>query len=76
MYHTLEFVGDVVLDIAVSPKLPLERLRVRKGNRLAAQVRPLVLETEAGPVEAAELFFADGSSASGVRFEQFRFVDR
>jgi hypothetical protein len=76
MYHTLEFLGDIVLDIAISPKLPLERLRVRRGNRLAAQVRPHVLETDAGPVEVADLFFADGSSACGVLFEQFRFIDR
>jgi hypothetical protein len=42
---------------------------------LVAQVRPYVLDAGGVPLEVADLFFADGTSASGVRFECFSFVD-
>jgi hypothetical protein len=75
MYHTLAFVRDLTVDLIISPKKPLERLLIRKGSRLVAQVRPYVVESEGGPVETADLFFADGTATRGVPFECFGFAD-
>jgi hypothetical protein len=74
MYHTIEFAADLTVDLETSPKHRLERLLVRKGTRLAAQLKPYVVETPAGPVEVADLFFADGTAARSVPFEHFSFV--
>jgi hypothetical protein len=75
MYHTIEFAAEFMVDLEVSRKQPLERVLVRRGTRVRAQLRPHVIETENGPVEAADLFFEDGTSARGVRFEWFTFVE-
>ena len=75
MYHTIEFATDITVDLEVSPKHRLERLLIRKGTRLSAQLKPHVVETEDGPVEVADLFFADGTTARSVPFHHFRFVD-
>jgi hypothetical protein len=75
MYHTIQFNDDLTVDLEVSPKLPLERLRIRRGTRLSAQVKPSVAETANGPVEVADLFFADGTATRSVPFEHFAFVD-
>ena len=75
MYHTIEFTGDLTVDLGVSPKHPLERLRILRGARSVAQVRPYVVEAEGGPVEVADLFFADGTTTRAVPFELFRFAD-
>ena len=47
----------------------------RKGSRLRAQLKPYVVETAGGPVEVADLFFEDGTSARTVPFAGFAFVD-
>lgn len=75
MYHTIEFADEHVFDLEVSPKHWLERLIVRKGARLQAQIKPYVVETEAGPVEVADLFLADGTTTRMVPFELLSFVD-
>jgi len=75
MYHTIEFGEALTLDLEISRKQPLERLSVAKGARMRAQLRPHVLETESGPVEAADLFFEDGSAFRSVRFACFSFID-
>jgi hypothetical protein len=75
MYHTIEFTGDLAVDLEVSPKHPLERLRLCRGTRLQAQVKPYVVETGDGPVEVADLFFADGTATRRVPFGSFSFVD-
>ena len=75
MYHTIEFAADFTVDLVISPRHRLERVLIRRGTRLSAQVKPYVVETEAGPVEVADLFFADGTTIRAVRFERFRFVD-
>ncbi len=74
MYHTIEFGAEFVGDLEVSPKQPLERVRLRKGQRLRAQVRPYVAETAEGPVEVADLFFEDGTATRRVPFAYFAFV--
>jgi len=71
MRHTIEFVAD----LEISPKHWLERLRIRKGSRLQAQIKPYVMETEDGPIEVADLFFADGTTVRMVPFESFSFVE-
>jgi hypothetical protein len=75
MYHTIEFTGDLTLDLVISPKRPLERVRIHKGQRVQAQIKPYVVETEDGPVEVADLFFMDGTTARRLPFELFSFVD-
>jgi hypothetical protein len=74
MYHRIEFLVDVQVDLTRSPRHPLERLSIRKGSRLRAQVRPYVVEGGDGPVEVADLFFLDGTAALQVRFACFTFV--
>ena len=75
MYHILEFAVEFMVDLEVSRKQPLERVLIRRGTRVRAQLRPYVIEAENGPVEVADLFFEDGSTTRGVRFECFAFVE-
>lgn len=75
MYHTIAFEESLRLSIEVSAKEPLERVTVKKGARMLAQIRPHVIETEDGPVEVADLFFEDGTATRGVRFSSFSFAD-
>jgi hypothetical protein len=74
VYHTIEFAADLTVDLEVSARHRLERLLIRRGTRLAAQLKPYVVEAEEGPVEVADLFFADGTATRSVRFERFCFV--
>ena len=75
MYHTIEFGCDFTIDLEVAPKQHRERLRIRTGVRLKAQVRPYVIEAPDGPVEVADLFFDDGTAARTVPYELFAFVE-
>ena len=75
MYHTIAFAVEMTVDLEVSPELCLERLRLSRGERLRAQVKPYVVEAEDGPVEVADLFFEDGAVARTVHFACFSFVD-
>jgi hypothetical protein len=73
--HTIRFAVAFVADLEVSPKQPLERLRIRQGQCFKAQVRPHLTETAEGPVEAADLFFEDGTATRNVPFAYFTFVE-
>jgi len=75
MYHTIEFAVESVVDLEISAKQPLERVLLRKGTRVRAQLKPYVIETNDGPVEVADLFFEDGTTTRLVRFEQFAFAE-
>ena len=75
MYHTIEFSDEFMVELEISPKHWLERLLIRIGTRLRAQIKPYVVETGEGPVEVADLFFADGTTTRRVPFEWFSFVD-
>jgi hypothetical protein len=75
MYHTVEFAADLFADLETSPKEPLKRVRIRKGTRLKAQIKPYVVEGANGPVEVADLFFANGTATRRVPFEDFSLVD-
>jgi hypothetical protein len=75
MYHTLEITISRWVDLEVSPRQPLERLLLRRGTYVSAQLKPHVVETEQGPVEVADLFFADGTATRQVPFACLSFVD-
>lgn len=74
-YHTIGFHADRTVDLELTSQQPLERLRIRKGTRTAAQVKPYVIESVDGPVEVADLFFSDGTATRAVPFGVFSFVD-
>jgi hypothetical protein len=75
MYHNIEFNENLTIDLEVSRKQPLERIQLRRGTRLQAQIKPYVVETEEGPVEVADLFFSDGTATRQVPFACFAFRD-
>ncbi len=75
MYHSIEFTTDQWVDLDISPKQPLERVQLRAGTRHRVQVRPHVIETPSGPVEAADLFFEDGTAARSLPFACFSFAN-
>jgi hypothetical protein len=75
MYHTIEFVAEVNADMEISPKQPMERVRIEKGARRLVQIKPYIMEGNKGPLEVADLFFEDGSATRQVPFAFFRFVD-
>jgi hypothetical protein len=75
VYHTIAFAVDFVANLEVSRKQPLERVRIRKGDRLPAQVKAYVVETDEGPVEVADLFFEDGTATRRIPFAYFAFEE-
>jgi hypothetical protein len=75
MYHLIEFTIAFVADLEVSPKQPLERLRIRAGELACANLRPYVVETDEGLVEVADLYFDDGAVARLIPYEWFCFVE-
>lgn len=75
MYHIIEFSVEFIADLEISPKHWLERMLIRQGDRMIAQIRPHVVETDDGPVEMADLYFADGTATRRVPFERFTFVN-
>jgi hypothetical protein len=75
MYHTIVFDADMWVDLELSPRQPLERMKLRRGTKMVAQIRPHVIETIDGPIEVADLFFDDGTAARDIPFSHFAFVD-
>jgi hypothetical protein len=75
MYHTITFNDNATVDLETSPKHRLEQLLIMKGIPLRAQIKPYVIETDDGPVEVADLFFADGTATRQVPFQCFSFVE-
>jgi hypothetical protein len=75
MYHTIEFRLRGLAELETPGKSQVERLVIKQGTRLSAEIKPYVVETKRGPVEVADLFLEDGSIARAVRFATFRFVD-
>jgi hypothetical protein len=74
MFHPIEFHTAFTADFEVAPKHRLERLRVEKGTRVYARLRPYVVETGEGPAEVADLYFQDGTLTRRVPYKRFRFV--
>lgn len=75
MYHIIEFIAEHAGDLEISRKDRLERVKLYAGDRVRAQVRPYVLETDEGLVEMADLFFEDGTTTRAVPFSRFSFVN-
>ncbi len=75
MFHTIEFNGELTVDLEISRRHRLGQMHICRGTRLQAQVRPYVMETKQGPTEMADLDLADGASARKVPFYLFRFID-
>jgi hypothetical protein len=75
MSYAVVFAVDLWLDLERSPRERLERVLLRRGSRRNAQLRPHVVEGPTGPVEVADLFFADGTVARDVPFAAFAFAE-
>jgi len=75
MYHLIEMVVDLRVDLIGSPRHRPKRRSFRKGSQLWVQIRPYVTEDEDGLAEVADLFFEDGTTVSQVPFACFAFVD-
>ena len=75
MYHTIQFAAEFMIDLETSARSRLERLLVRAGDQVLVQIRPYVVETADGPVEMADLFFADGTGTRGIPYANFTFVE-
>jgi hypothetical protein len=75
VYHEIVFASDLSVDLERDGGQPLERVLLTRGARRRARVRPHVVESPTGPVEAADLFFSDGSVVRGVPFAAFAFAE-
>jgi hypothetical protein len=75
MFHTIQFVAEFVALPELVPQEQRRRVLMRKGDRLKAQVRPYVVQTNRGLVEVADLFFEDGSMTCRVPYRYFSFVE-
>lgn len=74
MYHTIEFSVELEVDLEIARTKPLERLLIRRGTKMRAQIKPYVIEGSEGPTEVADLFFENGSTTRRVPFAWFSFV--
>lgn len=74
MYHKVRFRASRELDMQIRGRPRLEQVKVRKGDVIEAHVRPYIQETDAGPVETADLMLGDEGTLVGVPMEWFRFV--
>ena len=74
MTHRLLFRGDYELDFQVPGKSRLEKVMMRDGEVIEANLRPRVQESKDGPVEVADLQLG-GGTLLGVRMECFRFFE-
>jgi hypothetical protein len=75
VYHVIAFVAGVWADREWDSRRPAERVLLRGGSRVRAQVRPRILAGRYGPVEAADLFFEDGTVVRKMPFALFAFAD-
>jgi len=75
MFHEIEFRWVVLAEVERPGQALLEKVVIQEGTRLHANLRPYLAESPDGPIEVADLFFEDGSTARAVRFAAFRFLD-
>jgi hypothetical protein len=75
MYHSIEFERDLLAELDVPGEGRTPRVQIDKGTRLKAEIRPYVVESVLGPIEAADLLLEDGTIAHSVAFASFRFLD-
>jgi len=76
MLHTIEFRWVVLADVDRADYAFPQKVVIKEGTRLQAEIKPYVAESDDGPVEVADLTFEDGSIARAVRFAAFRFLDK
>jgi hypothetical protein len=74
MYHQIQFRASYQVDLQVPDKPRLERLLIKQGEVIEAQVRPYVVETSDGPMEVADLQLAGDGTLLAVPMEYFCFV--
>jgi hypothetical protein len=75
MYHNIEFRLKGLAELEIPGKSQLERVVIKQGTRVRADIAPYVDETAWGPIEMADLFLEDGSVARAVRYATFTFLD-
>jgi hypothetical protein len=75
MVHAIQFRWVVVAELDRPGRADRQRVIIRVGTRLHANIKPYVVESREGPVEVADLRFEDGSVARAVQFAAFRFLD-
>jgi hypothetical protein len=75
MVHAIEFRWVVLAEVDRPEYAYQQRVVIKEGTRLHAQIKPYVAESPDGPVEVADLYMDDGSVARAVRFAAFRFLD-
>lgn len=75
MYHTIEFLVDFKGDREISPRHHLERVVLRKGTRVRAELKPHVIQAGGRFIEAADLYLDDGTVTRDVPYVSFSFVD-
>jgi len=76
MLHAIEFRWLVIAEVDRPDYVFLERVIIKEGTRLQAEIKPYVAESDDGPIEVADLHMQDGSVARAVRFAAFRFLDQ
>jgi hypothetical protein len=75
MVHAIEFRWVVLADVERPEYAYPQRVVIKEGTQLHAQIKPYVAESPDGPVEVADLYLDDGSVTRAVRFAAFRFLD-
>ena len=75
MYHSIEFKRDLLAELDIPGEGRTPRVLIDKGTRLKAEIRPYVVESVLGPIEAADLLLEDGTIAHSVACASFRFLD-
>jgi hypothetical protein len=75
MYHRIGFTVEFVADLEIDAQDRYESMLFEKDSEVFAEVRPLIVETDDGPVEAADLFFVEGVHTRLVPYSYFRFMD-
>jgi hypothetical protein len=75
MLHTIEFRWVVLAEVDRADYAYPQRVVIKEGTRLRAEIKPYVAESDDGPVEVANLSLEDGSALRAVRFAAFRFLD-
>lgn len=76
MLHTIEFRWVVLADLDRADYAFPQKVVIKEGTRLVADIKPYVAESEDGPVEVADLLLEDGSTARAVRYAAFQFLDK
>jgi hypothetical protein len=75
MYHNIQFRLQVQADFEIPGKARLEKIVLKPGTRMRVQIKPYVVQTALGPVEAADLFLEEGVIAHRVSYACFSFLD-